>query len=315
MNTPFVLCASEICLPERSLELGLDSIEAVLAHELAHIERRDGVWLQAALLLQALAWFQPLNRKLRAELLETAELAADDRAVELTGNALGLARTLTQVASWARSAGFVPAVAMARAGSAILVRVERLCESRDLPAPGRFGSRTPWLALAALAAIGACSPSIGAPYAKPSRPTLVPASRPGPSTASPVPELLAPGLVEDAVAGVPRAIELSEDMNRLVQKEQLLQGQISLMEGCTELDADQARAEVALLKEALANARGEHQQLEHELHARMQAWSQQIEQRFEHDRGARMSAPSDVPTALLECVDPGQPSNAPAGSK
>jgi Zn-dependent protease with chaperone function len=38
VNTPFVLNAREICLPERALALDRDGLEAVLAHELAHIE-------------------------------------------------------------------------------------------------------------------------------------------------------------------------------------------------------------------------------------------------------------------------------------
>jgi beta-lactamase regulating signal transducer with metallopeptidase domain len=81
-STPLVLSAREICLPERAMELDQDALEAVLAHELAHIERRDGFWLNCALVLQALLWFQPLNRKARAKLQESAELAADDRAVQ-----------------------------------------------------------------------------------------------------------------------------------------------------------------------------------------------------------------------------------------
>ena len=164
-RTPLVLNAREVCLPARALELDRSALEGVLAHELAHIERRDVLWLNGALLLQALLWFQPLNRKVSAELRATAELAADDRAVELTGDALGLARTLTQVASWGGGARFVPSVAMARAGSPIVERVERLVEASDTRTQARFRSRTPWLALAALAAIGACSPSVGAPEA------------------------------------------------------------------------------------------------------------------------------------------------------
>jgi beta-lactamase regulating signal transducer with metallopeptidase domain len=165
-TTPLVLSAREICLPERALELERSALESVLAHELAHIERRDGLWLNGALFLQALLWFQPLHRKVRAELQESAELAADDRAVELTGDALGLARTLTDVASWASGAPLISSVAMARPGSAIVERVARLVESGDARHGARFGSRTPWFALAALTAIGACSPSVGAPQAE-----------------------------------------------------------------------------------------------------------------------------------------------------
>jgi beta-lactamase regulating signal transducer with metallopeptidase domain len=175
-STPLVLGAREICLPERAVELEPGALEAVFAHELAHIERRDSLWLNGALVLQALLWFQPLHRKARVELRESAELAADERAVELTGDPLGLARTLTHVASWVSGTPLASSVAMARPGSAIVERVARLVESSEAPGGVRLSSRTPWLALAALAAIGACSPSVGAPQAE------VPSAGRGPST-------------------------------------------------------------------------------------------------------------------------------------
>jgi hypothetical protein len=173
-QTPLVLSAREICLPERALAFDADAIEAVLAHELAHVERRDGPWTYAALFLQALFWFQPLQRRARIELQESAELAADDRAVELTGDALALARTLTQVAGWVRGTTPAPAVAMARAGSPIVERVTRLVEARD----ARFAARTPGFAVTVLVAIGACSPSVGAPEAQPPRVALDPPAAP-----------------------------------------------------------------------------------------------------------------------------------------
>jgi hypothetical protein len=162
-STPLVIGRREVCLPERALELDRDALEAVLAHELAHIQRRDAEWLSGALFAQALLWFQPLQRKVTSELRESAELAADDRAIELTNDPLGLARTLTQVASWLGGTPLRTSVAMARPGSPIVERVARLVEASDAPAGARLRSRTPWPTLAVLAAIGACSPSVGAP--------------------------------------------------------------------------------------------------------------------------------------------------------
>jgi beta-lactamase regulating signal transducer with metallopeptidase domain len=195
VSSPLVLSAREICLPERARELDGAALDAVLAHELAHIERRDGLWLYVALVLQAVLWFQPLNRKVRAELSESAELAADDRAVELTGDALGLARTLTHVASWVSHAVAAPAVAMARAGSPIVERVARLVHASEAGHDSRLSSRTPWFALAALTAIGACSPSVGAPQAPepraprssaaPASPSIVPVVASTPASLSP----------------------------------------------------------------------------------------------------------------------------------
>ena len=52
----------EICLPERALTtLDRRHLEAILAHEVAHLARRDPVWLRAYRLVSALLFFQPLN--------------------------------------------------------------------------------------------------------------------------------------------------------------------------------------------------------------------------------------------------------------
>ena len=126
--SPLVLGASEICVP-RPLPAGLSGLEldSVLAHELAHVERRDGIWFLIIGALQSLLWLNPLNHWLALQCRESAELACDDRAVEVTLDPLGLARALVQVAT---SASFrhrsLTTPTMARSKSAIRSRVSRL---------------------------------------------------------------------------------------------------------------------------------------------------------------------------------------------
>ncbi|HTV20588.1 MAG TPA: M56 family metallopeptidase [Polyangiaceae bacterium] len=328
-STPFVLNAGEVCLPDRALELEPDALEAVLAHEVAHIERHDGLWQTGVTLLQALLWFQPLHRKARAELQATAELAADDRAVELTGNALGLARTLTEVASWSSGGRFVPAVAMARAGSPIVERVERLVESSDRRSRGRFGAQASWLALAALAAIGACSPSIGAPRGEGAhaahpptnpgpavvtppvapdapkpvplgdvRPPLAAPSAMMPPAAVPTPAMPMPPLPNQSPAGdvlasvLPRAGEFSKSVTQLALNEHRLGIEIALAErAAAEPGAPAtARAELARLKGELAASQQQRQQLERDFEAHMKDWRTQFEARFNREHAAKMAA-------------------------
>jgi beta-lactamase regulating signal transducer with metallopeptidase domain len=63
ISSPVALGLSEICVPELALsELGLEQQRSMLAHELAHLARRDALWLAGASLIERLFFFQPLNR-------------------------------------------------------------------------------------------------------------------------------------------------------------------------------------------------------------------------------------------------------------
>lgn len=88
-----------ILLPERWLATATaDSLEAVLAHELAHARRADHLVNLAQRILEGILFFHPgvhwLSRSLRRE----REHCADALAVRLTGDPLGLAKALESVA-------------------------------------------------------------------------------------------------------------------------------------------------------------------------------------------------------------------------
>jgi beta-lactamase regulating signal transducer with metallopeptidase domain len=158
LRSPLVIGAREVCVPRGLFsELALSEIDAVLAHELAHIERKDGVWFPLVTAVQSALWLQPLNHLVASYFRRGAELACDDRAVELTGCRLGLARALVHVAeraSQARQPAFLPT--MVRHQSALLWRVRRLT-SAHAPFDATAGIRTPdrWQASLKLLAIGA----------------------------------------------------------------------------------------------------------------------------------------------------------------
>jgi beta-lactamase regulating signal transducer with metallopeptidase domain len=153
---PMVVGRREVCLPTGLLSAFSDAeVEAVLAHELAHLERRDGLWFLVIGLLEALLWLQPLNHWVAVRFRQSAELACDDRAIELTQAPLALARALTRIAESGLHASrgrMLPGIAGST--STALLRVRRLVaaaghhETAPLFAKPRGG--WPVLCLAAL---------------------------------------------------------------------------------------------------------------------------------------------------------------------
>ena len=75
--------------------LPVDQVEALIAHELAHIRRLDWVWNGLQCLLESLLFYHPgawwLGRRIRQE----REHACDDLAVVACGDAIALAEALT----------------------------------------------------------------------------------------------------------------------------------------------------------------------------------------------------------------------------
>jgi HEAT repeat protein len=102
----------------------------MLAHELAHVARRDPQWLVVASGVERVLWFQPLNRVARRQIATTAEFLSDDWAVRRTGSGVALARCLAQVAEWIQTSPLgVPVAGMAEERSLLVTRVARLLET------------------------------------------------------------------------------------------------------------------------------------------------------------------------------------------
>jgi bla regulator protein blaR1 len=165
LTSPVALGGDEICLPSRAMsELGPVRIASILAHELAHLVRRDPTWLTIARMIEAIFFFQPLNILARRRMQEAAEFASDAWASTRVARPLDLAHCLARVAEWTIAAPRLPVPAMAeRRGAALVRRVERLTTGRVVPerAPGRAVRLSAALALVGIvllaprAAIGA----------------------------------------------------------------------------------------------------------------------------------------------------------------
>ena len=120
----------EICIPVRALDaLDADMRDALLAHELAHLERRDSSRQTRARWAAAVS-LQPLGAVATRRLRDLAELQCDARACELTGRPGALARCLATVAGWTQGGPSLRAPAMARPGAALEHRVRTLITDR-----------------------------------------------------------------------------------------------------------------------------------------------------------------------------------------
>ena len=109
----------KVLLPADAASWSDDRIRIVLAHELAHVRRRDWLVQTAAELLRAVYWFNPLvwlaARRLRLE----SEQACDDVVLTLGVEGVAYASELVDLARAAASSRqlFMPAATIARPSS------------------------------------------------------------------------------------------------------------------------------------------------------------------------------------------------------
>jgi len=154
ISSPVALGLSEICVPELALsELGAEQQRSMLAHELAHLARRDSLWLAGASLIERVFFFQPLNRLARKELETTAEYLSDEWAMRKTGSAVSLAKCLATVAEWIQASPLgVPVAGLAERRSLLVSRIARLLEGGDrlVSTPA---SRRGWAVVATLVVV------------------------------------------------------------------------------------------------------------------------------------------------------------------
>ena len=158
---PLALAGRQIVLPDRFLqELDPEQQRAALAHEMAHLARRDPEWRIAVEVLERALFFQPLNRLARARLCDAAEFLCDEWAVRHTESPLAMARCLSVVASWWSPADELPAgvSAMARSDSAMVRRVTRILNE---PAGNARRPHLLWLAIP-VAVVAVAAPRVTA---------------------------------------------------------------------------------------------------------------------------------------------------------
>lgn len=116
-------------------QLSPDQIEALIAHELAHVRRLDWIWNGVQCVIEAVLFYHPavwwLNRCIREE----RENACDDLAVAVCGDAIVLAEALTNLERVRYSRH---KLALSATGGSLMQRITRLL-SPDTPARIRWG--------------------------------------------------------------------------------------------------------------------------------------------------------------------------------
>lgn len=107
--------------------LSAAEVEAVLAHELAHIARRDWIFNLLQAFIETIFYYHPAVWWLSGVIRRERENACDDVALAATGNPIAFARALVQVQEMAAP---VPALALALSGTRrrrpLLERVRRI---------------------------------------------------------------------------------------------------------------------------------------------------------------------------------------------
>lgn len=250
---PLVFGRAEICVPTGQLAVFTDAeVDAIFAHELAHLERHDGLWFPLLGLLEAVLWLQPLNRWVAARYRLSAELACDDRAVELTRAPIALARALARMSELALSTRRASVLVPAMASSNVqLGRVKRLLARQESGSPAAEVQgflRRSW-PLLCLVALGSASPSIHVELAR----ARTPASGAETPTA-------------------PDAYAFSLAMEQLTLEEQRLERELRRSTDASLVSASDPMV-LLNLQQALRHARAMREWTEHRFQGEWEAWS------------------------------------------
>lgn len=136
-GSPVVVPIAKLCVPRWTLdELTAAERDAMLAHEVAHVLRRDPLWRIASELVCATLFFQPLNRLAARRLDALAELGCDAWAAR-HGDPRALATCLVACAERVYDDAPALVAAMARKRSPLLTRIQSLLEDTPMQNPLR----------------------------------------------------------------------------------------------------------------------------------------------------------------------------------
>ena len=150
-----------ILVPAASLlRLTAAQLEAVLAHELAHIRRCDYVVNLLQTVGETLFFYQPALWWLSSRIRRERELCCDDLVVEVCGDRVGYARALTQLERARTSPS--PDLAMASTAGPLMHRIQRLTGEAEV----RPSSKAPAVVVMVLAT-ACCAMSVNWAHAQP----------------------------------------------------------------------------------------------------------------------------------------------------
>lgn len=141
----------EIVFPQWIFDsLTVQHRQAIYAHELAHLIRRDPIWLLFLHLLNSILWLQPFHRTARKRLVHLAELQADAWAARKLSNPRILAETLCVCAERMSSPSSTSLGCTFSSSSALVERIDCLLDGTAMTS-SRQPYVTQWAAASILA--------------------------------------------------------------------------------------------------------------------------------------------------------------------
>ncbi len=156
-----------IVLPDTAVSWSCHDLAHALAHEIAHVQRRD-LWIQAIWsLLQAVYWFHPLVHVAARHAHGARELACDATVAARFG-AARYRRSLVRLAAAAHGIAAPQGVARATAIANLLGHHDGIFSRLSALETAHRAQRRPALEMAGLIIVGACA----LPLARPSSPTI-----------------------------------------------------------------------------------------------------------------------------------------------
>jgi len=149
LQSPVALGVGEICLPSEVVDTFSQCHQkSLIAHEVAHLERRDPMWFFAAELIAAFSAFQPLVFVVLRAFRRDVELICDETAVRRTSDQQSLIAALALLASPFDPRSPLHGAATAYDGSPLVARAQRIATLSLAAAPSK--PRRPALVLAAV---------------------------------------------------------------------------------------------------------------------------------------------------------------------
>jgi len=163
--------------------LSTSHFEAILAHELAHVRRRDYLVNVVQRVIETLLFYHPAVWWVSGWIRREREHCCDEIAAGACGDRVRYARALRALEELRAD---TPALAMGARGGDLLVRIARLVDRTPVPAPGWPGGVVMIVPLIAFLSVGSLSARPVQPAAQPSSPALVaPATVATPAAAPP----------------------------------------------------------------------------------------------------------------------------------
>jgi TonB family protein len=134
--------------------LSTSHFEAILAHELAHVRRRDYLVNIVQRVVETLLFYHPAVWWVSSWIRREREHCCDEIAASACGDRVSYARALRALEELRADA---PALAMGASGGDLLVRVARLVDRTPVPAPGWPGGVAMIVPFIAFLSVGAVS--------------------------------------------------------------------------------------------------------------------------------------------------------------